>query len=83
MTPEQELNEVRKELAVNERLAQLILSVAKHQANAEFRHMYKSNEAAIMIRQTGIAEGIEKLAAAITASPVAARPSDDRKQRSA
>lgn len=73
MTPDQELAALRQELAINERVSALILSVAQHMANAELRDTYKTLDAAQMLRQTGIAEGIEKFAQQITKAPKAAR----------
>lgn len=73
MTPEQALNELRKEMALNERLAGLLKQVAKSMADQELRHNYTTNEPAIMIRQTGIAQGIEKLVTEISKPPARTR----------
>lgn len=69
MTLDQQLTEIRKALAVDERLASMLLQVAKGMADKELRHLYSTNEAAAMIRGTGIAEGIEKFVATITKAP--------------
>lgn len=74
MTPEQALNECRKELALNERLASMLRQVAKAMADRELRHCYNTNDAGTIIRQTGIAEGIEKLAVELNKPP--ARPKE-------
>lgn len=69
MTPEQKLLELRKELLLHDRLAGLLVDVARDLANAELRVMYKTLDPAALMRQTGIAEGIEKLAKEITKAP--------------
>lgn len=63
---ERQLEELRQELETNSRLRHLIAAVAKNMADAELRHLYKTNDAAAMIRGTGIAEGVEKLSALLT-----------------
>ena len=73
MTPEQKLLELRKELLLHDRLAGLIVDVARDLANAELRVMYKTLDPAAMMRQTGIAEGIEKFAKEITKAPQASQ----------
>ena len=69
MTPDQRLLELRKELLLHDRLASLLVEVARDQADAELRVMYKTLDPAAMMRQTGIAEGIEKFAKEITKAP--------------
>ena len=76
MTPEQRLLEIRKELAVNERLGRLITEAAQDFAYTAMRKNYTTNEAAAIIRFTGIADGAEQFAAAITKPPTASRTSD-------
>lgn len=61
--------EIRKALVADERLADMLKQVAKSMADKELRHLYTTNEAAAMIRGTGIAEGIEKLVTVITKAP--------------
>lgn len=77
MTPEQRLHELRKELARNERLASLLREVAHDYANTALRKQYQTNEAALLIRQAGLAEGAEKFVSDITKLPSA---TPERKQ---
>lgn len=63
------LDELRQELETNSRLRHLLQLIAKDFADAELRHLYKTNEAAAMIRGTGLAEGAEKFVALITTGP--------------
>lgn len=67
------LEELRQELETNSRLRHLIAAIAKDCADAELRHLYKTNDAAVLIRGTGIAEGMEKLASHLTATRPAKR----------
>lgn len=71
MTPEQELHEVRKALALDERLAGLLASAARSFADAALRESYLTNDAATLIRQAGMAEGAEKFLKHITKPPIA------------
>lgn len=73
MTPEQELTLVRQAFALDEAFAKAFASVAKRMADEELRAGYKTLDAAALVRQTGIAEGIERLAAATTKAPISAR----------
>lgn len=73
MTPEQRINEIRKELLLNERLTTLLVEEAKHYADASLRKSYSTNDAALLIRQAGLAEGVEKFVSLITKPPVAAQ----------
>jgi hypothetical protein len=72
MTREQRLHEIRKELAVNERLAKLLIEYSVDHFNVAFRKTYNTNDAAQIIRQSGMAEGVEKFVADITKMPSAA-----------
>lgn len=74
MSPEQELNEIRKELLANERLAKLLTDFSKRFADTALRKLYTVNEPALMIRQAGIAEGVELFMKDITKSPKNAPP---------
>ena len=67
-----ELVAIRQALAVDERLVENIRHVAKAMADNELRESYKTLDAAILIRQAGIAEGIEKLARELTKAPSSA-----------
>lgn len=60
------IEELRQELETNSRLRHLITAVAKDYADAELRHLYKTNDAAALIRGTGRAEGMEKFASYLT-----------------
>jgi len=70
--PEQALDEIRKELAVNERLASLLVEHAAHYASTALRKSYSTNEPALLIRQAGLAEGAEQFIAHITKPPAGA-----------
>lgn len=69
----QALAEIRKEFAVNERLADLVKQVAKGYADDTLRLTYKSNDAAELIRLSGEATGVEKFIELATATPKPAR----------
>lgn len=71
MTPEQELHELRKALAIDERLAGLLANVAKNYADTALRKQYLTNDAAALIRQAGMAEGVEDFLKHITKPPIA------------
>lgn len=70
MTPAQVLNEVRKELAINERLADLLKQVTKNLADHELRLTYQITDPSILLRQSAAAEGMERLLTEITKAPV-------------
>lgn len=72
MTPEQIISEIRKELAINDRLSKLLAEYATHFANSALRVSYKVNDAAMLIRQSGMAEGAEQFVKEITKPPTAA-----------
>ena len=69
MTPDQLLLEIRKELAINERLASLIRKAAKQSADADLRRCYSQLGHSEMLRLTGAAAGVEDFANSITAAP--------------
>lgn len=72
MNNEQALQELRKEFQ-DERLQGLIRQVTKAMADQELRLCYTTNESALLIRQTGVAEGMERLVREITKPPVRAK----------
>lgn len=69
MTPEQTLLELQKALATDERLAELMRNAAKHYADTTLRKLYSTVEPAMLIRQSGMAEGVEQFIKTITKSP--------------
>lgn len=71
MTPEQTLLEIRKALGTDERLARLLSDYAKHFADSALRKLYGTIEPAFMLRQSGLAEGVEQFTKLITAPPEA------------
>jgi len=73
LTPEQNLTAVRQQMALDENLALMIRNAAKAYADDVLRKSYTTDDAAALIRQAGIAEGIEKFARTITSPPVAPR----------
>lgn len=81
MTPEQKVIALRQDLALNEDLANLLAEVAKQMADAELRQSYKTVDASILIRQAGIAEGIEKFVTEITKAPRARSDKTGRQTR--
>ena len=66
MTPKQILEELHKELETNSRLRELLSEYATAYANSALRSLYTTNDAAAMIRQSGMAEGVEKFVADLT-----------------
>lgn len=76
MLPEQELNELRKEIFANPRLVKLLEAEAKRYADSALRRQYTTNEAALLIRQAGMAEGVEQFITLITKHPKAALSTD-------
>lgn len=72
MTPEQRLLEIRKALAIDERLAELLQLAAIDYANETLRRQYGTNDAAMLIRQAGLAEGAEKFIHTLTKAPTTA-----------
>lgn len=69
MTYAQLLHEIRKELAMNERLTSLIKTAAKQAADADLRRTYSQLGHPEMLRLTGAAAGVEDFAKSITAEP--------------
>ena len=79
MTREQRLAVIRQELALNERLAQLLVEHAKDFADTAMRKLYNAPiDAGVMVRQIGLAEGVEMFIADLTKPNKPAR-SDDRR----
>lgn len=82
----QELNhrqiaeELRKELTASERIRELLLIASRNFADKSLRQLYKHNDASILIRQAGIAEGVELFVADITKLPNGSVPKDRRTQ---
>lgn len=72
MNNEQALQELRKTF-LDERLLGMMRQVTKALADQELRVCYTTNEAALLIRQAGIAEGMERLLREITKPPVRAK----------
>lgn len=70
MTPEQTLNELRKALALDERLADLLRQTVKAMAVNELRAIYGTNDTDLIRRFAGVAEGMEKFVREITKPPV-------------
>lgn len=76
MTPEQKLQQLRQEFAMNERLAGLLHDVAKHFADKQLRDTYAVVDHASLIRLTGVAAGVESFVKLISDSPKVARKTD-------
>ena len=76
VTRDQLISEIRKELGVNERLSNLIKDYGKLFADTALRTTFTTNDAAMLIRQSGMAEGVERFIKDITVAPRAAH--DDR-----
>jgi hypothetical protein len=73
VTRDQRLYEVRKALALDERLAGLLKELASDYATDALRQLYHTNEPAVLIRQSGLAEGVEKFITHITKAPTTAQ----------
>ena len=69
MTPEQSLYRIQQELALNEELRELLVKFSKHYADTALRKNYSTNDAAMLIRQSGMAEGVEQFIKDITKAP--------------
>lgn len=76
MTPAQSLLELQKALVSDERLVELLRDAAKNYADTTLRKLYGTVEPALLIRQTGMAEGVEQFIKLITKLPEAARDND-------
>ena len=75
VTPEQTLLELQKALVGDERLSELLKEAAKHYADTTLRKLYSTAEPAMLIRQSGMAEGVEQFIRTITKHPTkTARP---------
>ena len=66
--------ELQKALAMDERLAVLLKEAAKNYADLTLRHLYGTVEPAFLIRQTGMAEGVEQFVKSLTKPPKPAQP---------
>lgn len=73
MTPAQTLTQLRQELAMNERLAELLRDAAKHHADSIYRSTTKTVDPSSLLRLTGAAAGVEDFISTITESPKAAK----------
>jgi hypothetical protein len=71
LSPEQQLKVVRQAFLLDDTLKQAFLAVVKQFADEELRVGYKTLDVSVLMRQTGIAEGMEKLASVLTKDTVA------------
>lgn len=69
MTPKQILQEIHKEMEGNSRLVELLKEYGKSYADAALRRLYTTNDAAVLIRQAGMAEGAENIITDLTQRP--------------
>lgn len=76
MNRDQILSEIRKELAINDRLAELLTDYGKLFSDTALRVCYQTNDAATLIRQAGRAEGAELFIKDITVLPNGAARKD-------
>lgn len=76
MTPEQTVQELRKALVGDERLLELLTDAAKNYADTTLRRLYGTVEPALLIRQSGMAEGVEQFIKLITTKPEASAQKD-------
>lgn len=68
--------EIQKALVADERLAGLLKVASKHYADVALRKLYGSVEPAFLIRQSGMAEGVEQFIKTITAKPTTTAQKD-------
>jgi hypothetical protein len=66
LNQKQLLEEIHKELETNSRLCGLLTDYATAYASAALRRLYTTNDAAALIRQSGMAEGVEMFVADLT-----------------
>lgn len=59
MTPDQTAKQLRQELLINERVAELLKAHAKNYADAVYRKTVNTTEPHDLIRLTGVAAGVE------------------------
>lgn len=59
MTPSQVVDQLRKELAMNERVADLLKAHAKNYADEIYRRTSNTTDHAGLVRLTGVAAGVE------------------------
>ena len=74
LTPDQTMQELQKALALDERLAELLKDAAKNYADTALRYSYGTTEPAFLIRQSGMAEGVEQFIKSITKPNKPAQP---------
>ena len=74
LTPDQTMQELQKALALDERLAELLKDAAKNYADTTLRKLYITVEPALLIRQSGMAEGVEQFIKSITKPNKPAQP---------
>ena len=74
LTPDQTMQELQKALALDERLAELLKDAAKNYADTTLRQLYTTVEPALLIRQSGMAEGVEQFIKSITKPNKPAQP---------
>jgi len=67
MTPEQALNELRKELAINDRIAKLLISVGEAQEVEHLRSAYTVNSHDAMVVAIASGNAVSKFIKHITA----------------
>ena len=68
------MQELQKALALDERLTGLLRAAAKHYADTALRLLYGTAEPAFLIRQSGMAEGVEQFIKSITKPNKPAQP---------
>lgn len=61
--------ELQKALATDERLAVLLTNASKIYADVTLRKLYGTVEPAFLLRQSGMAEGVEQFIKSITKPP--------------
>ena len=66
MSPDQTLSELQKALVGDERLVELLKDAAKNFADTTLRMSYSTVEPALLIRQSGMAEGVEQFIKLLT-----------------
>lgn len=59
MNPDQTVKQLRQELLINERVAELLKAHAKNYADAVYRKTANTTEPHDLIRLTGVAAGVE------------------------
>lgn len=67
------MQELRKALVADERLLELLKEASKNYADTTLRKLYSTVDAAFLIRQSGMAEGVEQFINLITKKEHSAR----------